>query len=93
MPYPVTSALELAKDEGSGPDVFGPGEFGPVPVRHGTISVEMYESTRSNSILLTSVPSVGWLLQPGEMLDPVLLVLDCCAEFWGLACRDRGNEN
>lgn len=40
MPYPVTSAPGLANDEDSGPDVFGPGEFGPVPVRHGTISVE-----------------------------------------------------
>lgn len=93
MPYPVTSAPGLAKGEGSGPDVFGPGEFGAVPGRHRTISVEMYEITRSNSILITSVPSVGWFLQPGEKLDPVLLVLDCCAEFWGLACRDRGNEN
>lgn len=40
MPYPVTSAPGLAKDEDPGPDVFGSGEFGPVPVRHGTISVE-----------------------------------------------------
>lgn len=50
MPYPVTSAPGLAKDEGSGPDVFGPGEFGAVPGRHRTISVEMYEITRSNSV-------------------------------------------
>lgn len=40
MPYPVTSAPGLAKDEDSGPDVFGPGEFWAMPVRHGTISVE-----------------------------------------------------
>lgn len=46
------------------------------------LALKMYESTRSNSILLASVPSVERLLQPGELSDPVLLVLDWWAELW-----------
>lgn len=46
------------------------------------LGLKMYESTRSNSMLLTSVPSVERLLQPGELSDPVLLVLDWWAELW-----------
>lgn len=46
------------------------------------LALKIYESTRSNSILLTSVTSVERLLLPGELSDPVLLELEWWAELW-----------